>query len=256
MTPRKLPPLARWLDYFIGNSADAGGIPWEAGGALTAEEKNRIGKSIAAFQLGEQSEGRSLLKSAGKFAERFGDERLLKVTRLFIGEEQRHASLLKKFMEINHIELIRENWTDTVFRRLRKNVGYELSVTVLITAEIISLIFYRALKNCTGSKLLEKICDKILADEAAHVRYESEMILFIRGLKKARARRVAGGLHQFLFLGTVMVVYFEHRKVLAGGGYGFIRFWASCRREFSNCFGGGAGAASGTQVAGRVRDQS
>jgi hypothetical protein len=228
--------LKSWHNYFVENSSNTGHIPWDNEDTLTAEEKGRIGKSIAAFQLGEYSEGRGLMKFAGEYAEKNADDYLVKITRLFIAEEQNHALLLKRFMDRHEIETIKKNWTDTVFRRLRKGVGYELSITVLITAEIISLIYYRALKSCTGSRILARVCDKLLADEAAHVRYESELIIYIRNSRPAPVRQLMGLLHRALFMGTTLVVYFEHRQVLEGGGYNFATFWAACRSEFSKCF--------------------
>lgn len=228
--------LRFWHDYFTENGANRGDIHWDGEDVLTPEEKTRIAKSIAAFQLGEYSEGRGLMKFAAEYARRHSDDYLVKITRLFISEEQNHALMLKRFMDRHGIESIKKNWTDTVFRGLRKNAGFELSLTVLITAEIISLIYYRALKSCTGSRLLAKICDKLLADEEAHVRYESELIIYARNLRSAPVRQVIGFLHRLLFLGTTLVVYLEHREVLRGGGYDFRAFRAGCREEFEKCF--------------------
>ena len=47
-------------------------------------------------------------------------------------------------------------------------MGCELSITVLITAEIIALVYYGALQRCTASGVLEAICARILDEEAAH----------------------------------------------------------------------------------------
>ncbi|HVF91679.1 MAG TPA: hypothetical protein VNH22_16565 [Blastocatellia bacterium] len=228
--------LKSWHDYFVENSSNKGGISWDDVDTLTAEEKKRIEKSIATFQLGEYSEGRGLLRFATEYANKNADDHLIKITRLFIAEEQNHARLLKSFMDRHEIAAVKKNWTDTVFRRLRKNVGYELSITVLITAEIISLVYYRALKNCTGSRLLAKVCDKLLADESAHIRYESELIIYIRNSRSAPVSRLIGLLHRTLFMGTTLVVYLEHREVIRGGGYGLLEFWAACQSEFSGCF--------------------
>lgn len=231
--------LKSWHDYFVGNGARARARLREdsrgEADRLDETEKRRVEKSVAAFQLGEHSEGRHLLRCAEEFARETGDEYVVKITRLFIAEEQKHARLLKRFMELHRIPLIKAHWTDAVFRRLRKHVGFASSVTVLITAEIISLVYYRALKNCTGSKLLREICDEILSDEEAHVRYESELLAHLRGAQPRLWRFAASFLHRVLFCGTV-VVYHDHRKVLAGGGYGFFRFRKSCRVEFARYF--------------------
>ena len=226
--------LKSWHAYFLKNRSNTGNIPWDGDDVLTDDERTSIKDSIAAFQLGEYSEGKGLLKSAEQYGRKSGDDYLPLITKLFIGEEQNHALLLKRFMDSQRIETIRKNWTDAVFRRLRKNVGYETTITVLITAEIIALVYYRALKNATNSKLLRAICDKILADELEHVRYESEMINYIRETKPALVKHFTAFLHQFLFLGTIIVVYLNHKKVLKKGGCDFAQFWAACWSELHN----------------------
>jgi hypothetical protein len=233
---RMLDSLKDWRAYFIQNSENKGDFNWYAEDLLTGEEKDCVGKSIAAFQLGEHSEGKGLMKAADSFARRNDNAYLSDITRLFIAEEQNHALLLRKFMELNGIPLLKRNWTDSIFRRLRKNVGFELSITVLIAAEIISLVYYDALKGGTKSSLLKSICSKILSDERIHVKYESEILNSIRQTKSTFHRVITSLLHRFLFLGTVFVVYVSHRKVLNRGRYDFANFVAACWLEFSNCF--------------------
>ena len=219
--------LENWYNYFRKNSTEAGDIPWHVGNDLSPPERSIIAKSIATFQLGEYSEGRHLLAFAEDYAQANGNPHIVPVTKYFIAEEQNHASVLKKFMVIHNIELIQKNWTDSVFRRLRKYLGFEVSMTVLITAEMLALIFYDALQEATSSLLLKKICEKILVDETSHVKYESELIEYIRTQKSLSARILARVLHRFLFFGTVLVVYFEHRRVIKQGGYKLTRFWSS-----------------------------
>lgn len=232
----KLNSLENWYNYFKKNSTEACDIPWHMKNDLSLLERSMIAKSIATFQLGEYSEGRHLLAFAEDYARENGSPHIVPVTKYFIAEEQNHASLLKKFMVIQNIELIQKNWTDSVFRRLRKYLGFEVSITVLITAEMLALIFYDALKEATSSLLLKKICEKILVDETSHVRYESELIEYIHSQKSLFTRIVARFLHRFLFFGTVLVVYFEHRRVIKEGGYTLTRFWSSSWGVFDKYF--------------------
>ncbi len=235
----RLNSLENWYNYFKKNSTEACDIPWHMKNDLSLLERSIIAKSIATFQLGEYSEGRHLLAFAEDYAQENRSPHIVPVTKYFIAEEQNHASLLKKFMVIQNIELIQKNWTDSVFRRLRKYLGFEVSITVLITAEMLALIFYDALKEATSSLLLKKICEKILVDETSHVRYESELIEYIRSQKSLFTRILARFLHRFLFFGTVLVVYFEHRRVIKEGGYTLTRFWSSSWGVFDKYFSQG-----------------
>jgi hypothetical protein len=236
MTLKKLDSLESWHRYYVNNAVEPDGIPWETAEELTAQERRCIKDSIAAFQLGEYSEGRGLKKFADEYSRNFDDDYLTKITRLFIGEEQNHALLLKRFMSIHGLCTIQSNWTDTVFRRLRKNVSYEWSITVLIVAEIIALVYYKALRACTKSIVLQEICNKILADETEHVKYESELINCIRNSNPKLKKWLMISFHRFLFSGTVIVVYFAHMKVLNRGGYTLFGFWYCCFREFNQLF--------------------
>src|SRR5687767_9357520 len=107
-----LDSLKDWYDYFVKNSKNKGDFAWQTKERLTAEEKACLGKSIAAFQLGEYSEGKGLLKSADSYAQKYDNQYLVDITRLFIAEEQNHALLLRRFMELNGLALLKRNWTD------------------------------------------------------------------------------------------------------------------------------------------------
>jgi rubrerythrin len=228
--------LKRWHDYFTANAIKSREISCNGQMELTDQEKRRIEKSIATFQLGEYSEGKGLLKAAETFAKRIDNEYLVGITRMFIAEEQNHAMLLKKFMAVHGIRQLKRHWADAVFRGLRKDVGFELSITVLITAEIISLVYYKALRANSNSSQLKKICNKILADEIRHVRYESELINYLREQKPRIFRSIVRFLHGVLFSGTIIVVYWSHRRVLNTGGFEFNEFWKACWMEFSSLF--------------------
>jgi hypothetical protein len=231
------PDLVSWLAYFDSNATASDRIPWDdAHDVLTVDEQTCIECSIAKFQLGEYSEGHSLLKFAAAFADELGEQCLVSITRLFIKEEQKHALMLKRFMQNHGMRTLQRNWTDTVFRRLRKYAGYEVSITVLITAELIALVYYRALQACTQSQVLIAICRRILEEEAAHTRYESELLRFVRERRTGFLRHVPEALHRILYAGTIVVVYVDHRHVLRQGGYRLFAFWSACWGVFGNAF--------------------
>jgi hypothetical protein len=228
-----------WLEYFEWNSEEPDTFPWQARETLSPLERMRIAKSIAAFQLGEHSEGSALIGFAQAYGDRMGFAVLPLVTAFFVQEERGHSALLGRFMEKHGIPLRASDWTDTIFRRLRKPFGFEVSVSVLITAELIALVYYRALREATSSRLLRALCNKILDDEKAHVEYESALIRFAQGAGGWRTGAWRLG-QRLLFAATVAVVYLEHRSVLRGGGFPWGRFRAACREEFRKAFPGQA----------------
>ena len=61
-----------WLEYFEWNSEEPDTFPWQARETLSPLERMRIAKSIAAFQLGEHSEGSALIGFAQAYGDRMG----------------------------------------------------------------------------------------------------------------------------------------------------------------------------------------
>lgn len=225
----------QWLEYFQWNSEEPDTFPWQARETLSPLERMRIAKSIATFQLGENSEGSALMKFARAYGDREGVAILPLVTAYFVQEERKHSELLSRFMGMHGIPPRASDWTDAVFRKLRKRFGFEVSVSVLITAELIALVYYRALREATSSRLLRALCNKILDDEKAHVEYESALIRFAqeRGGWRTRAWRIG---QRVLFAATTALVYREHGAVLRAGGYPWDKFSAACRAEFLRAF--------------------
>jgi hypothetical protein len=123
---------------------------------------------------------------------------------------------------------------DSVFRRLRVLAGLELSLTVLVTAEFIAVPYYRALRGATGSPILKLICTRILEDEANHLKFQASMLARIALGRPPAIQRALGELHRLFLLGTIFVVWMEHRAVFQAAGYDFRRFMDETLLEFSD----------------------
>jgi hypothetical protein len=201
----------------------------EPGDRLDDADCRRIAGSIATFQLGEQSEGRTLLRFAEEFALKKNLAALPRVTALFIREEQHHAAQLKEFMVANGIPPKSKSWTDSIFRGLRKLAGFEAAVTVLVTAEMIGFVYYRALARATGSPCLKTICRTMCADESLHLRYETQLLMTLRGERSPWVRRVVELAHRTLLVVSARIVYFDHRRVLKHAGYDARSFRRDCQ---------------------------
>jgi hypothetical protein len=166
-----------WLNHFEHHARHPCCVPHGLSDLLMPDERRLIASSIATFQLGERSEGRTLLQAAQRFAHGRDIRALVRITELFIREEQRHAALLQAFMEDHRIALKRTDWTDRVFRLIRRLAGLELYLYVLISAELIGIAYYRALEAATHCQRLTVLCRVLVSDELAHVGFESQLLL-------------------------------------------------------------------------------
>lgn len=221
-----------WLAYFMRNDATLLNIPWPRGADVTLAELGALAASLRQFQLGESSEGRHLLHAAADYAEQIGDPDYLAVIRLFIAEEQRHARDLGRFLTAAGVPLLRADWTDGVFRGLRRLAGLEAILCILLVAELIANVYYRAIRAASQSVTLRILCTQLLRDERMHVRFHLERVAILR---RDRSRgRVAAAVftHRVLFVGTCIVVWLQHRRALRAGGYGGRRFLREVMREF------------------------
>ena len=227
-----LPTSADWNLYFERNAGNLLDVPWEAGGEVTGAEVATIARSIREFQLGESSEGRHLIKAARDYAGRTGDADYLAALERFIREEQRHARDLGRFMTLAGIGKTRKSWPDSVFRWMRHLAGLELSVSVLVTAEIIAKVYYPALQQATGSRVLRRVCEQIIHDEGPHVEFQCQRLGLLRRERGEAYLGLAKFLHRVLFWGAMLVVWHKHKPVLKAGGLDFRDYWRTSWREY------------------------
>ena len=213
--------FSAWKQYFKINKDHFSGIDWKVNDQLTAIEKKIIRSSIQQFPRGENSEGKHFFS----FAKTFPYHEYLECIKLFIAEEQTHAAVLGKFMYKHDIPKIRQHWVDGIFRWLRKFAGLENSVLVLVTAEIIAKVYYKALKHATGSVLLKNICDQVLKDEDQHIIFQCYALSYFHARKNFLKRFFTRSFHFVLMAGTIGIVWLYHGRVLKKGGYHFSNYY-------------------------------
>jgi hypothetical protein len=222
-----------WHIHFLANQQNPGEMPWDDAYKLSSTERRAIQHSIQQFQLGESSEGRRLLIRARAYSLATNDPDFAEALSLFVKEEQRHSAYLLRFMRAQRIPKVSSHWVDSVFRRLRVLAGLELSLRVLVTAEIIAVPYYTALGRSTASRLLNAISSRIVQDEAAHLKFQSSMLSRLAATRRPIVRRLIAQLHQLFLIGTSFVVWCEHGTVFRAAGYTFELFLRESLAEFA-----------------------
>ena len=225
--------LRIWLNHFEYHAQHPRCIPSGLSDLLTPEEHGLIAGSIATFQLGEQSGGVMLLRATERFAGVHALPALARIVTLFIGEQQRHAMLLREFMEDHRIPLKAADWTHGAFRMLRRVAGLELYLYVLISAELIGKVYYRALEVATGCQRLRVLCRVLVCDELAHVGFESQVLLALRSRRPAVQQALMRMAHRLFLAGTAAVVWVTHRAVLRRAGHSARSFLRTCLAQYA-----------------------
>jgi hypothetical protein len=222
----------QWAAHFKLKRQAAALHPWGDSAFLSDPERALVTRSLQQFQLGEGSEGRSLIARAEQLEKRNPDALGAgEAIRTFIGEEQRHSAMLGLFMDREGIPRLEHQWVDSVFRFVRRPGGFEFCMRILATAEVIAIPFYRALHYATGSELLQSLCRQILEDEAEHLDFQSDCLALALKGRPAWLRAALYEAHVLFLLGTALVVWWQHGAVLRRGGFGRWRFLLTCFAE-------------------------
>ena len=226
-------PLASacWIEYFRDNGRTVAELDWNSGAGLSAADRFVIASSIATFQRDEEGSGRTIARFAWRYAERTGDYAYPEALQAVFDEEARHAADLGRFLDLAHIPRVRGEFSDGAFRFLRHRLGLDGALSLLLTAESIACIYYRALRAATDSPLLRALCAQILRDETQHVRFQSQRLALLRSAVPRPIALIRRAAQAGLFAGAVLAVSFRHRRVLAAG-LGVYRFLDLCRREW------------------------
>jgi hypothetical protein len=226
-------PYQRWNNHFLENRDHSSTLPWHDSYRLSPGERRLVARSIQQFQLGEWARGRGFVRRAKTHPILAPDSWFVPALELFIAEEQEHSGILGRFLDREQIPRLTNHWLDGIFRRLRKLVGLEACATVLVTAEVLAVPFYQALRDATGSPLLRSICVRILCDEAAHLNYQALTLGLVRRPLSDRARAIRSFCHSMLFHCTALLLWQQHRRVFRAAGWDFGRLLDDARRAFA-----------------------
>jgi hypothetical protein len=104
---------------------------------------------------------------------------------------------------------------------------------VLICAELIGKVYYRALEAATGCQRLKVLCRFLVCEELAHIGFESQLLLMLRAERPAPLRALMRLAHRTFFAGTACVVWLTHRPVLRRAGYDARSFLRSCLAHYA-----------------------
>jgi hypothetical protein len=208
-----------WIRYFRANAAEPC-LPWDDGYRLSGAERAVVIESIQQFQLGENAQGRRLLERAETL-----DAEFVQALRLFIKEEQRHSALLGRFLKTQGSPCLHRHWVHAAFRRVRGWAGLEVRMRVLATAEVLAIPYYTALRDATGSPLLRSICDRILAEETEHLRFQAFTFGRLASHRAALLQAMAHAMHRCFLMAITLLVWMEHRLVFRAGGYSLGQLW-------------------------------
>ncbi len=222
----------KWIEHFAANAARTSPpapdflAPCEI---PQGRARDLLASSLATFQLGETGEGRKLKAYAARVAAARlpGYDRAVE---MFVAEENRHARHLADCVRYLGGRLKGAQWTDFVFRRLRRLINLQFELQVLLTAEIVGMSYYALLADAVPDTAVRGLCRRLVADEVGHLRFHAD---FFRDELRTMNPLLAGLWRwQFrtIFAVTRAVAWWDHRGALAAFGVGRRQIHSRCRR--------------------------
>jgi len=201
---------------------------------LTSKEQKTITRSLQAWQKGETSDGKHLLKAAKKYAQKHGDPFYLEAVKLFIKEEQKHGENLGKYLDSIGEKRLGFDWGDHLFRTVRYfNSSMEIWTITVIIVESFAQLYYKALADATNCQLLKAICNDILKDEAHHIRFQYERLATIIGKRRFLSSQFTYLLYFVLFGVIITAIWIAgHRKVYRAGGLSWTIYISKACKKF------------------------
>jgi hypothetical protein len=218
-----------WLLYFRSNQADPQEIPWEDVRRVPPELAPFLIPSLQLFQLGEGARGMTFLELGRRHAKSTGDLDFIETLALFISEEQRHSALLARYLRAVGAPLLERHWVDGIFRGLRKLAGLECMVTVLVTAEVLAVPYYRAVQRTSACPALRAICQRILREEAQHLLFQASTLASLQRARPEWWLCLTRFAQHVLLAGTCVTVWVQHGKLLHRGQVTFLNLVLNCR---------------------------
>ncbi|MEX6687800.1 ferritin-like domain-containing protein [Danxiaibacter flavus] len=214
----------QWIDHFAAN-AKCYRVNWEIKPTISEKEVCVILSSLQAWQLGETSDGKNLLRAATLYSKKINDSDYVEAVKLFIKEEQKHGNSLGRYLDEIGQKRITYNWGDYLFRKIRYfNTSMEIWTLTVIVVESTAQIFYQSLKDATNCALLKQIATDILIDEAYHIDFQTQRMQVIFSAKNNFEKLICHHIYKLFFFTTSLVVWFAHKKIFQAGGNNFSKY--------------------------------
>jgi hypothetical protein len=210
-----------WLAYFEGNvrgdRAPAAGLRTEVPETLRAP----LAVSLGRFQLGESAGGK-IHREISTHPDAALDPAVRRSVQLYIEEEWRHARELAMIIAALGGQLQTTHWTNGAFTACRRLLGLRTKMMTLAIAEVIGIVYYRALADGIGSPALRVALRRIADEESQHLEFQAAFFdravsLAPRPLATPYRWLLKGSM--FAILGAALVaLLLDHGRILRRAG--------------------------------------
>lgn len=210
-----------WLAYFESNARkDRAPRP-----SLRAEVPPALRESLAVslgrFQLGESAGGK-IHEEIATHPDRALDAPTRRSVQLYIEEEWRHSRELAMVIRALGGKLQSAHWTNGAFTACRRILGLRTKMMTLAIAEVIGIVYYRALASGIRSQALAESLRRIANEESQHLDFQAAFFDHAVSLCAAPWRSpyrwLLRGSMFAIFGAALLVLLLDHGRVLRRAG--------------------------------------
>lgn len=225
-----------WLSYFDGNTRQDRAPAPRLAAELPRDLHAPLAESLGRFQLGESAGGR-IHADVTTLRDPALDAPTRRAIQLYIEEEWRHARELSLVIQALGGELQTEHWTNGAFTACRRLLGLRMKMMTLAIAEVVGIVYYRALAAGLGSPALAECLLRIANEESRHLDFQAAFferaVVLSPRLGREAYRWLLWGLMGTVFVAAWAVLLLDHGALLRRMGLNAGEVWARCWRELS-----------------------
>jgi hypothetical protein len=161
-----------WLGYFEGNARPDHGPASSLADEVPAALRSSLAISLGRFQLGVSAGGR-IHEEITTYPDATLDAPTRRSVQLYIEEEWRHSRELALIIRALGGQLQTAHWTNGAFTACRRILGLRTKMMTLAIAEVIGIVYYRALASGIGSPALAESLRRIANEESRHLDFQA-----------------------------------------------------------------------------------
>lgn len=206
-----------WLNYFEGNARDDRAPDARLHAEVPEALRLPVAASLARFQLGESAGGR-IHEEIATLPDRTLDPATRRAVQLYIEEEWRHSRELAMLVGGLGGRLLTAHWTNGAFTACRRLLGLRTKMMTLAIAEVVGIVYYRAIASGVGSPTLAASLRLIANEESQHLDFQADFFDHAIACRAAWFRPTYRWLLRALMLAilaaALCVLLLDHGRVL------------------------------------------
>jgi len=225
-----------WLGYFEGNARNDRAPHASLYAEVPAELRRPLAISLGRFQLGESAGGK-IHEEIATHPDPALDASTRRSVQLYIEEEWRHSRELALIIRTLGGKLQTAHWTNGAFTACRRLLGLRTKMMTLAIAEVVGIVYYRALARGIGSPALAESLRRIANEEAQHLDFQAAF--FDHAISLAAAplrvpyRWLLRSLMLAIFAAALLVLLLDHGRLLRRSGAGVGALVTAAWRELA-----------------------